>query len=1119
MARLSTAPVLVRPLLLVVHRASHGDTLVAALAEVLAAPLEDPFAEDVVAVPAKGVERWVAQRLSHVLGAGGTADGVCAHVRFPWVSTLVDEALAAVTDADAVTTWAPQRLLWPLLDELDACPAGEAWCDALVRHLGSHGDDKGRRLAVAGRLAHLYDSYAQSRPEMVRAWAAGADSTGDGSPLDADLAWQAELWRRLRARVGVPSPAELLDEACAALRTRPDLPVPSRVSVLGASRLSPARLQVLAALAETREVHLWLHHASPALWDVVAAAPPARRRRDDTTAARLTNPLLISLSRDVRELQQLLARTAPRAEVVLHPHDRPATTLLQRLQHGLATDTVVPQPLDPHDRSVQVHSCHGRTRQVEVLREVVLGLLAADPSLEPRDVVVMCPDVEVFAPLLASTFALEGPDAEHPAAGLRVRLADRALRQTNPLLSVLSLLLDLGTARVTASQVLDLAGSTAVRERFGFDDDDLATLRGWTLAAGIRWGLDAGHRATWQLGALSQGTWREGLDRVLLGAVTEGSADDVSPLDDVDSAAIDLAGRFCELVDRLAAVLEVLAERRPAGEWTTALERAVLSLAAPARTEPWQAVQLRSELADLREQSAGSDAALGLADLRALLDGALAGRPTRASFRTGTLTVCTLVPMRSVPHRVVCLLGLDDGAFPRESTRDGDDVLARDPWVGERDPRAEDRQLLLDAICAAGQHLVVTYTGADARTGATVPPAVPLGELLDALDRTATVEGGRVRDAVTTRHPLQPFDARSFAPGALGTPGPFSFDPLSHRAAVAAVGERRDPPPWLAGPLDPPPAATVELADLMRLLEHPARGFLRQRLDVAVTRPDDEPDDCLPVALDNLELYAVGDRLLRDRLRGVEPAECMARERRRGTLPPGRLGDADLVAVGQKAEQVVVASQLERTLDPESYDVEVRLRDGTRVVGTVPGVRGEVLLATTYASLSARHRLHAWVQLVALSAAHPGRPWRAVTVGRDRSAAVRSLLGPLDADTASQVLEQLVALHREGLRAPLPLPVKTAAEYAFRRDRGSSVHAARTAADKKWATDRFPGEQDDAEHVLVHGPGAALSVLTGHVPRPGEAGPGWADDETDRFGLLARRLWQPLLAHEATVQG
>lgn len=663
----------------VVHRAAAGAVLATALAEVLRPPPADPFARDVVAVPVKGVERWLAQRLSHVLGSADGSDGVCANVRFPSVASLVDEVLGPVAPAGAVDAWRPGRLVWSLLDELDACPPDEQWCAALVRHLRTDGSDHGRRLRVATKLAHLYDAYAHARPQMLRAWALGRDERGDGVALDEDVQWQAELWRRLRGRVQLPSVPELLDAACDRLRAGTvALDLPERVNVFGASRLSCARLQVLAALAEHREVHLWLHHASPALWDAVASEPAAVLRAEDTTAARLHDPLLISLSRDVRELQQVLAREVPAADTVRHVGPKPPDTLLGRLQAGLAGDAVptTPPPLEPDDRSVQVHSCHGRTRQVEVLREVVLGLLRDDPTLEPRDVLVMCPDVETFAPLIAATFALGGEDAAgHPAARLRVRLADRALRQTNPLLSVLSVLLELGTARVTASQVLDLAGSTAVRQRFAFDDDSLDRLRDWTVAAGVRWGFDAEHRSGWHLGGLEQGTWREGLDRVLLGAVTEGSADDVTPLDDVDSASIDLAGRFCELVDRLHAALSAFSELHTAQEWLDLLEQAVLALAAAAPDAGWQEVQLRAELADLREHAAGSAAQIGLSDVRTLLGPVLAGRPTRASFRTGTLTVCTLVPMRSVPHRVVCLLGLDDGAFPRQATRDGDDVL------------------------------------------------------------------------------------------------------------------------------------------------------------------------------------------------------------------------------------------------------------------------------------------------------------------------------------------------------------------------------------------------------------------------------------------------------------
>ena len=207
---------------------------------------------------------------------------------------------------------------------------------------------------------------------------------------------------------------------------------------------------------------------------------------------------------------------------------------------------------------------------------------------------------------------------------------------------------------------------------------------------------------------------------------------------------------------------------------------------------------MRREFNDVNS-SAGrrvSEIQLTLSDVRALLRGRLGGRPTRANFRTGTLTVCTMVPMRSVPHRVVCLLGLDDGIFPRNPRPDGDDVLARNPATGERDARGEDRQLMLDAILAATEDLVITYTGADERTGALRPPAVPLGELLDALDEIgAAATGEPISSRILIRHPLQPFDPRNVTPGALGTTGPFTFDPVALHGArprpARGTGHRR----------------------------------------------------------------------------------------------------------------------------------------------------------------------------------------------------------------------------------------------------------------------------------------------------------------------------------------
>ncbi len=296
-----------------------------------------------------------------------------------------------------------------------------------------------------------------------------------------------------------------------------------------------------------------------------------------------------------------------------------------------------------------------------------------------------------------------------------------------------------------------------MRRRFGFDDEDLSRMQDWVAACGIRWGFDAPHREPFRLGTVSANTWRRGLDRMLVGvAMTEEDrrlVGGVLPLDDVDSGAIDLAGRFAEFIDRTQR-----RRRRALGPasrshgWTEAIAGAADALTATSDRDSWQRRELQRLLGDVDADSADetgmSGARLELADVRVLLADRLRGRPTRANFRTGHLTVCTLVPMRSVPHRVVCVLGLDDGEFPRRARRDGDDLMLAEPHVGDRDPRAEDRQMLLDALLAATERLIITYTGNDERTNLRRPPAVPVGELLDIVERTVSCAEGSAREQV-----------------------------------------------------------------------------------------------------------------------------------------------------------------------------------------------------------------------------------------------------------------------------------------------------------------------------------------------------------------------------------
>ncbi|MCX6396897.1 MAG: exodeoxyribonuclease V subunit gamma [Propionibacteriales bacterium] len=1080
-----------------VHRAERADLLAEGLADLVRTPLPDPFATELVIVPARGIERWLSQTLSHRLGnAPGRGDGVCAGVDFRSPGSLVAEVLGTREE----DPWSPDAVMWPLLRTIDQC-VDEPWAQVLARHLG-HGIEgeegelrRGRRLAVARRLSRIFLSYAAQRPAMLADWESGGRGDGGGRDLPDDLAWQPELWRRTVARIGLPTPGQRHAQAVAALRAGSlVVDLPERLSLFGHTRINPTEAELLAALGEHRDVHLWLPHPSEVLWQSLRGKASAGWRKDDRSHVEVEHPLLAAMGRDVREGQAtLLAVGAVEAPALASPAR--GDTVLARVQADIAANRP-PEPTTLVDSSVQVHACHGPSRQVEVLREVVLGLLADDPTLEPRDVLVMCPDIDEYAPLISGAFGLgDAVAGSHPGHQLRVMLADRSPTQTNPLLAVLSGLLDLADGRAEASRVLDLLATDPVRRRFGFTEADLETMTEWVAAAGVRWAWDASGRERYGLEAFPQNTWRFGLDRVLAGvALSDDSGlwlGPTLPLDDVSSTDIGLVGRFAEAVDRLEALTDQLHGTHGVAHWLDLLSDGVEQIADVPYGEEWQLAQVRRELAVLG-RSAGDDLTLRLPDVRAMLHQQLAGRPTRASFRTGTLTVCTMTPMRSVPHRVVCLLGLDDGVFPRGGSLDGDDVLSRLPRVGERDVRSQDRQLFLDAVMAATDHLVITYTGFSESTGQERPPSVPLREFLDVVERTTP------RDDVVTEHRSQAFHSDYLT---VTDRPPFSFDPDAARAAQAAAGERT--PVTVLADLRPGPApvADIELADLVSILQNPVAGFLRRRLEIELPREEDEISDSMPVELGGLARWQVGDRMLAALNAGRTPADAMQAEWRRGTMPPGRYGwrrTGEIVAAaGPLTEQYAASTQ---GAPAKARDLEVDLGGGRRLVGAVTGLHENRLVRVGFSRLGARQRLEAWVSLVALSAQAPGE-WIARVIGRggEGDAPARGTYGVVD--DPSTVLTDLVALHDLALSRVLPFGAECARLYA----------RTATSSRPRWMLDRDLGDQWRKDN-------AGIEMVTAWGARPS-----WADITAEAatepgaehlFGEIAVRLWSPALLAE-----
>jgi exodeoxyribonuclease V gamma subunit len=730
-----------------------------------------------------------------------------------------------------------------------------------------------------------------------------------------------------------------------------------------------------------------------------------------------------------------------------------------------------------------------------------------------------------MAPTIEAVFGdstdRSGP-ADAPAAPtaprLRYRIADRSVRAVNPLLAALSAVLDLVVGRFEAPAVLDLLGSPALRERFRLDDDRLSEIADWVDQTNVRWGLDPDHREPFGVPpAVTANTWRAGLDRLLVGAAVadEGTVGfgDLAP-EGIEGDQLNAAGALAEVVWRLGLLADEVGRPRPLGAWIDLLSIAVDDLFAVSREDTWQLDALRRILGELRLSSRrdGIDATVDLtfADLRVALRDALGGSPGRPDFFRGGITFSSLTPFRWVPHRVVCLLGLDQSSLGA-GANEGDDLLALAPVLGDRDARAELRQSLLELVLATGDHLVVLRDGHDVKTNRPIPQATVVAELVDAV--LAVVhpdEREAFADRLELHHPRQSFDRRDFVVGALVPAKVWSFDEGAFAGAEARARRSSEVVPFVAAPLVSEPTTTIELADLHAVLARPVRAFVERRLGARFPREDDPARSVLPVAPSGLELWAIGDDLLDHLLAGGSAQEWQRVERRRGRIPPGVLGDRALDQCTAEVEAMVAAADARgvRFGAPDRVPIDLLLPDGTRVVGVVEDRLAETTpgpVRIEYARPKEHHQLAAWIDLMVLTAIEPSRRWRALSIHRAESSkkkgsppTVRDVVVAADDPDrrrrlSFEALGIAVDLYRRALTEPLPL---------FRHL--SPAVAAGTAKPSLWGGAFFRsygGDLHDPEVALTYDGHDHASVMA--IPRR----PDDPDGPPGRVETYALQLW------------
>lgn len=1072
------------------HYSRTAEGLAAQLVALWSGVRPDPFAFDLAVVPGAGFQRWLSQQLATV----DDPAGICAGVEFASLEGL-EWRLDGPDDP-----WRPERLAW-LVQQVALASTGPD-LEVLRRHLAASRESYSASQRIARHLA----GYARHRPAMLARWADGADEGPDGRPL-AENGWQADLYRMLVAELG-ESPLDRRSALCDRLRRAPVDGLPQRVAVLAPRHLDAPTLELLDALGERHQVDVLLLTPSPDRRPSPAA--PGLRRAE--FARPPGHPLNEALGAVADETALLVpACPEPLVERVETRFDRSVekrSALLHWLQDDLAAD--VPHPvrrvLADDDHSVQVHLSHGRDRQVEVLREVLTGILADDPSLEPRDIAVLTPDVDAFAPLLAAAFTAPAGVPDHPAQRFRVQIADRSLAQVNPMAALLLDLLRLPDGRVEASALLDLCAQPAVAQRFGFTADSRDRLVELVERAGIRWGLSAAQRDGYGLGGFPQNTWFAGLQRMLLGVALGGTdlvtAGTVLPLDDVESSDVGLVGALTELVGRLSRLITEFGKPAPLAVWAERCRTGLTDLVDLPPGQEWQLGDVWAGLSRLAERASSTTAPLTRhAALRAI-EQEFTGSPARGAFGNGSLVVCGLRSLRHVPHRVVVLLGWDAGGYPRPGHRHGDDLLGVEPRVGDPSAALSDRQVLLDAVHAAREQLVVIAQGRSEATNEKVPLAAPLAELVETLDLTAATSAGEpASTVVVVQHPLQPFDPHYFDGS---DPRLRSADRLAFQAARAMLAEPVVPRGRYELDVLPEPdlAKGVSLDDLVGYFRHPARALLRTRAGISFTDSTDA-GDAIPIEPDPLARWQIGTRVLRQLRAGHDQEAVRKAEWLRGDVPPFELGASLLDQVFVEAGRSVRGVPAELAA-PELHDLALAVPVPGH--GTVPLVgrvttHGAELLQVEFSSLQPRHRLAAWLRLLTLAAGEDG-PWRARVVGKGRIAVYEA---PPRA-VAAGLLGRYLALYALGLSRPLPALPRLGHAWmdcrASQRDPLDRVASGKTL-DRCWAFD------SDAYWTAFFRYPALLDLPSGNPVVPG-ADPA----ERTLVGALASSIWGPAMDAE-----
>lgn len=1022
--------------------------LLTAAVKTLSKPLSSStFTPEILIVQSKGMQRWLSMEFAKHFG-------VWANAKYPFpnrfVTDICDSIIPSLSQGKGFT---PKVMRWKIAELLPGLLHLPQFDE--IRGYLSTGSYETKLYQLSDKIADLFDQYTLYRGEMITKWCKGR---GEG--------WQPLLWRAVvKETPGIHS-QELQKQLVTALDDgdfNSGL-LPERVTVFGISSLPRFHMDILAAISRITEVNLFVLSPCELYWgDILPGKASSGQQNEFVNEVEQWNPLLASMGRLGKDFSNLILDYE-------HLHGggsdlyTPATggSVLATIQNDLlllrsGSDDQTTSSFSDDDNSISIHSCHSPLREVEVLHDNILQMFETLPGLKPGDILVMTPDIEAYTPFISAVFDSDpGEITRIPYA-----IADRSILSGNCCADALLSILALPGSRFEAPAIMDILNIEPVSTRFGMGKNEIETIRSWIEETRIRWGMDGAGRVRFGVPGYDDQTWQSGMDRLLLGvAMPEDDGSlfaGVLPYDAMEGEKIIIAGKFATFIEQLHETVISLEASRNIPEWVATLKEIVHGFFSEDDDSGDQLQPLYELFDELSEQCglSGFKGELTLTTIVSWLSENLSARQRGVGFMTGGVTFCAMLPMRSIPFRVIAVIGMNDGDFPRQKRPAGFDLMAASPMPGDRSLRNEDRYLFLEALLSARDRLYISYVGQGIRDNSSIPPSVLVSELMDYLGNRCNLDEEGVIARFHTKHKLQPFSPDYFTPGKQL----FSYSKEGYNALQSLKNRVGNIPEFLPIPLPDPPEEMLEinLDSLFAFYRNPCRFLLVNRLGI---RPDETPaqlEKRETFSISHLDRYLLKDEIIRCAIDNRPPEELLPIARAKGLLPPAAQGDRAFRKAIDDIQPLVTRINDARSSGNQLTPLVVDVTVGRfRLKGSLDNIRTDNLLRYRPAAFNGQDAIRLWIEHLLLNHVLPcSYPSTSVMLSEDLTIRLDTVQNPVE------ILHELLETYWRGLCQPLHFFPKSSFSFA----KTGSIEKAASI----WEGEDYPEGSDPYYRIVFTG--------------------------------------------------